>query len=134
MGRGGAAEGDDPHAARGADANTQDAADHREVQGDTLVVGFVLSLLAFTVVTFGTAWYFLDPSDRGVLSFPFLRLVSSAVSAVVLLIAVGAYRKHRNGWWIYILLALVPVVNLVVAVAWFVRLRSRPVRLGRFMV
>lgn len=129
--RGGDRRGPAPASSKDAGPPAEEAG-YPEVPGDSLVVMFIVSLLAFMVLTFGTAWYYLDPGDRGVLSYPFLRLLSSAVAAVTLLIAVAAYRKGRSGWWWYVPLAVIPGVNLVTAVWWFARLRDHPKRFGRW--
>lgn len=105
-----------------------------EVRGDVVVVGLVLFLVAFVLVFATTVSVNLRPDDRGELLFPVLRLSHSAVAAVGFLVALGAYRAGRSGWWLYAGAALVPLVQLAVPVLWFVRTRREPLRVGRFEV
>lgn len=103
-----------------------------ELRGDVVVVGFVLLLFAFLLVFATTVSVNLQPDDRSDLLFPVLRLGHSAFAAVGFLVALGAYRAGRSGWWLYVGAALVPLVQLAVPVLWFARTRKAPLAVGRF--
>lgn len=103
-----------------------------EVRGDTLVVGLVLSLVAFLLLFWTILTVNLRPEDRSDLLFPLARMTHSALAAIAFFVAMGAYRAERSGWWLYVGMGIVPLVQLVAPVLWFTRTRKAPLPVGRF--
>lgn len=108
--------------------------DGRERSGDVIILGLILSLFAFMLVVASTFKVHLQGEDWRTLVFPLARLSHSAFAGLGILVAIGAYRRGRTGWWIYLLLALLPVVQLVVPVLWFTRTRQREMRVARWTI
>lgn len=104
----------------------------QEMRGDTLVLGLVLSLVAFLLIVFTVFTVNLDADDRTALVPGVARLAHSAFAGLGLLAGYGAYKRDRNGWWWYIVGALLPIVQLAVIALWFGRTRSEPLRVGRW--
>lgn len=109
-------------------------AEHREVSGEWLIVGLVVSLLTFMFITFATTAYFLRGDDWLVLVAPAARLTHSASFGLAAFCGVDAWRKGRNGWWLYVLAGGLPVVQWGVVVYWMVTGRDRPRRLLKWKV
>lgn len=99
-----------------------------------MVIGLVVSLLAFMFVTYGAAAYYLRGDDWLVLVAPLVRLTNSAFFAVAAFCGVDAWRAKRTGWWLYLLGGLVPLVQWAVVAYWFKAGRRGPRRLLKWTV
>jgi hypothetical protein len=102
-----------------------------ERSGDLILLVLILSLVAFLYVFVFTVYVHLRGEDWRTLVVPVARLTHSAFLGLGALVAIGAYRRGRNGWWVYLVAAVLPVVQVLVPVLWFGRTRQREARLGR---
>ncbi len=102
------------------------------MRGDTVVLGLVLSLVAFLFIVFTVFTVNLRSEDSTVLVPAVARLAHSAFAGVALLAAFGAYKRGRTGWFWYVVAALLPFVQLAAIVLWFAKTRRAPVQLGRW--
>jgi len=99
----------------------------------TFVVLVLFAVLAVSVVaTFALFSTSTRPEDRGFITEVVLRDLYLPVVAWGLLTAIDAKRLGRSGWWIYLIMAPVPVVNVVLDVQWLRRWRRQPRDFGRW--
>lgn len=104
------------------------------MRGDVLVLGLVLSLLSFMFITFSVTASYLESNDRIALLAPALRLTHSASFGLAAFCGVDAYRKGRNGWWLYVLGGGVPLLQWFVTAYWLLSGRKTERRLLRWTV
>ena len=102
--------------------------------------GVRVVLLLFVVLALGVVGAFAlfygstRPADRDFIVPVVLRDLYLPVVATGLLVAIDARGRGRSGWWLYLVAAPVPVVNVVLAAAWLLRWRraEAPPRVGRW--
>lgn len=109
-------------------------AEPREVAGEWLIVGLVVSLLTFMFITFSVTAYFLREGDWWLLVAPAARLTHSASFGLAAFCGVDAWRRGRNGWWLYVLAGGLPIVQWGVVVYWLVAGRKRERRVLKWKV
>lgn len=108
--------------------------DDDTIAGDWLVVGLVVSLLTFMFITFSVAASYLRGDDWLNLVAPAARLTHSASFGLAAFCGVDAWRKGRNGWWLYILGGGVPLLQWGIVVYWLKAGRSREGRILRWTI
>lgn len=95
------------------------ATEPSERSGEWVVIGLVVSLLTFMFITFATAAYFIR-DDWLVLVAPAARLTHSASFGLAAFCGVDAFRRGRNGWFVYVLLGGLPIVQWGVVTYWLI--------------
>ena len=91
-------------------------------------------LAASVVVAFAVFWEFTRQEDRAFILPAVLRDLYLPVVAWGLLTAIDARRRGRSGWWLYLLAAPVPGLNVVLCVQWLRRWRGSGPRVGRWQM
>lgn len=104
----------------------------REIGGDVIVVGLILSLLAFLFLFATVVSVNLGAADRASILPGVIRLAHSALAGICFLIAVGAYRLGRTGWWWYAVWGLLPLLQFWAMWLWFGKARKAPVTWRRW--
>lgn len=102
--------------------------------GEWVVIGLVVSLLTFMFITFSVTAYYLRGDDWLVLVAPAARLTHSASFGLAAFCGVDAFRRGRNGWWLYVLAGGLPIVQWGVVVYWLAFGRNRERRLIRWNI
>lgn len=99
------------------------------------VVLLLFVVLALSVVgAFALFYGSTRPEDRAFIVPVVLRDLYLPVVATSLLVAIDARARKRSGWWVYLVTAPVPGINVALAAAWLLRWRraEAPPRLGRW--
>jgi hypothetical protein len=103
--------------------------------GGEKVVLWLFAILALGVIV---AFIFFYPStrpeDRDFIVPAVLRDLYIPVVAWGLLTAIDAWRRQRSGWWIYMICAPVPLLNIALSVQWLRRWRKSPKQLGKWQI
>lgn len=97
--------------------------DSRERPGHQVVLGLFLVLALSVVFVFSVFAAAVRPEDREWVPELTARYLYMPVVATGLLIATDAYRLGWRRWWLFILTAPVPGVNVVLAALWLLRWR-----------
>lgn len=102
------------------------------VSGEKFVLALFAILALGVIVAFALFYPNTRPEDRDFIVPATLRDLYIPVVAWGLLTAIDAWRHGRSGWWIYLLMSPVPLVNIALSVQWLRKWRRKPGRLGRF--
>lgn len=104
----------------------------RDIDGDTVAFVLILSLLGFMVAFLYMLLALTQPEEWRSFLAPVVRLTHSAFAAVGLFAALMSYRAKRPHWWIWLVMALIPIVQWVAIALWFSKGRKGPIQMGRF--
>lgn len=91
--------------------------------GHQVVLGLFAVLALCTVFVFTVFAAMVRPEDRDWLPELTARYLYMPVVATSILVSIDAYRRERSGWWVYLVTAPVPVVNVVLAALWILNWR-----------
>jgi hypothetical protein len=106
--------------------------DSAGVSGEKVVLWLFVILSLGTIAAFIAFYPSTRPEDRAFIVPATLRDLYIPVVAWGILTAIDAKRKGRSGWWIYLLMSPVPLVNIVLNVQWLRKWRRNPGRLLRW--
>ncbi len=110
------------------------ASDGAEHGGEWVVIGLVVSLLTFMFITYSVGAYYLRAEDWITLVAPAARLTHSASFGLAAFCGVDAWRRGRNGWWLYVLAGGLPIIQWGVVVYWLAFGRKRERRIIRWNI
>ena len=102
------------------------------VSGEKFVLALFAVLALGVIGAFALFYPSTRPEDRAFIVPATLRDLYLPIVAWGLLTAIDAKRKQRSGWWLYLAMSPVPVVNIVLNVQWLRKWRRSPGRLGRW--
>lgn len=108
------------------------ADDPNGVSGERVVLWLFAILALGVVVAFALFYPVTRPADRDFIAPAALRDLYIPVVAWGILTAIDAHRRERSGWWLYLVAAPVPLLNIALNVMWLRRWRRAPVQLGRW--
>ncbi len=100
-----------------------DASPPQSIPGHRLVLGLFV-ILAICVATMFTLFALsVRPEDREWLPTMLFRYLYMPVVATSLIVSIDAKRRARTGWWLYLVTAPVPGLNMVLAALWLLKWR-----------
>lgn len=100
-----------------------DRAPEEGLDGPRVVLGLFVFLAACVVFIFTVFSLAVRPEDREWVPQLTFRYLYMPVVATGFLVAIDAYRLQRKGWWVYLLMAPVPFVNIVLDALWIMKWR-----------
>lgn len=99
-------------------AATGDRPGHQVVLGLFVVLGLCVVTI-FTIFALA-----VRPEDREWVPELTARYLYMPVVATSILVAIDAWRAGRRRWWVFLVTAPVPVINVVLAAMWLLRWRA----------
>ncbi len=100
-----------------------DASPPQSIPGHRLVLGlFVILALCVAAMFVVFAWS-VRPEDRAWLPKMLFRYLYMPVVATSLIVSIDAKRLGRSRWWMLLVTAPVPVLNMVLAALWLLKWR-----------
>ncbi len=101
-------------------------------RGDRFIMGLFAVLAVATVAVLGLFASIVEPAYRQRIYIALVGNLLLPLIAAAVFAAIDAKRRGRNGWWIYLVAAPLPPLNLAMGIAWVVRWRNTPGQLGRW--
>jgi len=98
-----------------------------EHSGERVILLLFLVLGLSVVAVFTGFSFYLEERELKLKLIPIvLRNLYLPVVGTSALVAVDAWRRGRSGWWVYLLTAPVPGLNIALAVQWLRKWRDAP--------
>ncbi len=91
-----------------------------------MVLGFFVILAICVAVMFVVFAYSVRPEDRDWLPKMLFRYLYMPVVATSLIVSIDAKRLGRERWWMFLVTAPVPLLNMAMAAMWLLKWRHAP--------